>query len=811
MFLKMLKSELKQNKGLNTVLMVFMAIASVLVFAGAVQIYSYLTAEEQTAEHCNMCDVMLLIGSRQSKIEERRETTEKVFGECEYVQDFQRLEMTEQEYNLIDFDGFDEENEMAFKYKGHYITTVPENYDLVFDLNDEPFTVPNGCIAVPVSVKNMTGAKIGDKVRITTEMGNIFELTVCGFFKDQLDTHVRYMLSEEDYKVISADSHYITDMYSIAANWDNPEVYAPLEAYNYLCSNLEANNIGVMYSGIGNMTNEAVMMMIVSVFVLIISVFMILIILMTIRFTIIAALKEEEKEIGMMRAMGVESFAFRWLFSAKYIGFALLGGVVGVVGGLPVSKLLLDTFSPNMTAPPINTKLLLGTLAVLAISVVMVLFSVSVMRRINKISVIDAIHGENRGERFGNSTALFLYKRNKMPVPLYLAVSDILKRFKRYLFLLISYVLGISVLLITFNLRNTVISEKFMCYSSCYALDFDIKFNDGDVLLKLAKKARAAGVPLMSLVNEDMKNAGIPAEIDIVKYCLGDLIMGDSSVTEFVYFEGYHPERYTYRKGGTAPKLENEIAMSYFTAKRKGLQVGDTVTLSLPLLTDDGMSREEVEKQFVITGFIDAIEDNGGSSFIFVGGENSEGYDVSTSTMSQTIFAEGREKKEVIKQIEGLYKDVTVYDGDEYAKNYLSEYDRIFALLEYIMGGIVIFVTILMTYLYMNIFIAEETREIALMKSMGFTDGGLRAWQLSRLMILTASAAVLAIIFVKTAGTLFIRKLFEMLELTGFSFAPEYLFSFCIIPVCALLTVCAAAMIKLSGLNRISINRINEE
>ena len=811
MFLKMLKSELKHNKGLNAILIVFMTIASVLIFAGSVQVYSYLTCEARTAEKCNSYADFFIIGSRRSRIEERRRVTERVINECECADDFQRLEMVEIASGQIDFAGFEEKDSDSFLNKGYYITTMPEKYDLVFGLNDKPFTVPNGCIAVPVSVKNITGSKIGDRIRITTDTGYIYELVICGFFKDQFDYKMRCILSEDDYKVISSGFNVVHDMYDVGIKHLPDEPNPQAAVYNSIHEGLEQNYIGITYSGIGDLTNEKIMMMIVSVFVLIISIFMILIILMTIRFTIIAALKEEEKEIGVMRAIGVESFAFRWLFSAKYIGFALAGGLAGLTGGFFASKYLIATFSPNMTAPPNSRVILIGTVSVAALSVMMILFTLGVMRRINRISVIDAIHGENRGERFGNSAVLYLFKRRKMPVPFYLAFSDILKRFKRYIFLLVSYVLGISVILITVNLRNTVISEKFMCYSDCYALDFDIRFDDSDELARIRNRGAASGRSLWEQINEDLKKAGIPAEIDIVKRCTGYLTLGEGSISYPVYVDGYHPERYTYRKGGCAPELENEIAMSYFTAKKKGLKVGDTVELSMPVLSDDKMSEEYVSKQFIITGFIDAIEANGGCQFIFAGGNNASLYKTRNTTLSRKIFAPDHEKKNVLRQIEGLYNSVTVFDGEEYARRYLSEYDRIFALLEYVMSGTVVFITLLMTYLYMNIFIAEETREMALLKSMGFTDADLWAWQLVRILSLTAAAAVIAVIFVKTAGTLVIRRLFEMLELTGFSFLPEYLFSFVLIPLGCMITVCIASVIKLRETGSINISRINEE
>ena len=811
MFLKMLKSELKHSKALNAVLIMFMAAASVLVFAGTVQIYSYFTGYWHTAEISSSSDIKFIIDSRRCRIDSRREVADEVFGGSENVTEYSRSEMTRFSSEQFDFALLDEKKNSSFSSRSHYITTMPDKYDLVFDLNDKPFTVPNGCAALPVSLKSITGAEVGDTFRVTTEMGYIYELTICGFFKDQLDWWTRYIVSDEDYAVLSADSHYISDLYGLALRKEKPEDFETWTISDDLYTQFLEHDVSVRQRYLGNLSNEEVMTMIISVFVFLISVFMILIILMTIRFTIIASLKEEEKEIGMMRAMGIESFGFRWLFSAKYIVFALIGGIAGILLGVPVSRILFRLFSPNTIAPTFGTMMLWGSVSVLAIAAVMILFSLGVMRRIKKISVIDAIHGENRGERFGRSAVLYLFKRKKMPVPMYLALSDILKRFKRYIFLLISYTLAISIILIIVNLRNTVISEKFMCYSSCYALDFAIDLDEDTLRSSMIKRAGASGKGVFELMNDDFAEAGIPAEIDVAKYNRAVLLIGEHEITYSMYFDGAHPERYTYRKGGCAPKLENELAMSYYTASQCGLRVGDIITMRVYENAGDNMTEEVREKQFVITGFIDAIEDHGGENFAILSDEYKDGFVLGRTALSFVIHADDKDKPAVIKQIEELYPGAAVLDGKQNAKRYLEEYDRIFALLEYIMGGAGIFIIVLMTYLYMNIFITEETREIALMKSMGFTDGSLRAWQMIRILVLAAAAAVLAVIFVKTVGSLFIAKLFESLELTGFRFNPEYLFSFGIIPFGALLVVGAASMIKLSGLGSISISRIGEE
>lgn len=152
-------------------------------------------------------------------------------------------------------------------------------------------------------------------------------------------------------------------------------------------------------------------------FIILISVFLIAIIFMTIRFTMIADLKSEEKEIGMMKAIGVDSLRFRWLFAAKYIAFAIVGGMIGIAAGLPVAGMLINMFGPDCILPERYEMITIGVLAVAAIITMMIVFSLLVMRHINRLSVIDAIHGENRGERFGKGFPIFLHRRKKMPIP----------------------------------------------------------------------------------------------------------------------------------------------------------------------------------------------------------------------------------------------------------------------------------------------------------------------------------------------------------------------------------------------------------
>ena len=59
MFRKMLKSDLKQKKGLSIVLFLFITAASVLVFVSGVQIYQFFTSAERNSSACKNSDMIV--------------------------------------------------------------------------------------------------------------------------------------------------------------------------------------------------------------------------------------------------------------------------------------------------------------------------------------------------------------------------------------------------------------------------------------------------------------------------------------------------------------------------------------------------------------------------------------------------------------------------------------------------------------------------------------------------------------------------------------------------------------------------------
>ncbi|MBR3042974.1 MAG: ABC transporter permease [Oscillospiraceae bacterium] len=803
MYFKMLKHDLTRKKGLNIILFLFMTFASLLVFVGAVQIISNLTHRKTAETLCRTSDMLLVPGQNNLTIEEQEQALERLLAPDENVIDWSTEKMLRIGSAAMDYPDHDEKEKPVYTYKYQFLSAMPKEHDLVYDLADQPFYVPNGSIAIPVSVSALTGTGIGDTIRYTSPYGNTYELTVSTIFKDNaLPLTIRFIVSDADYAVLAADAVRSPAMFCIRMQSSS---YDDIDS---LLRSIEDEVDAYVLADAFSVSDDDVMMKIISVFIVIISVFLILIILMTIRFTMIAELKEEEKEIGMMKALGVDSLSFRWMFAARYTAFAIIGGIIGIAAGIPLSGIVIGTFGPNAILPERWEMYLTGFLCVAGIIAVMILFSLLVMRRIQKISVIEALHGENRGERFSGNAPIFLHRRKKMSVPMFLALSDLLGRLKRYLFLIIAYTLGTVIMLLPYNARNSVITPSYAKVWLYQSYDFQLNLTkeQRDELYKICEKT---GKDTYTILNEQIAEAGIPAHIDTCCYGDGYVMLNDNRKAFDVFWKESFAEQITYQKGGRVPTNENEAAMSAFTANRYGIVPGMKVKAIINEQNADRTYPEEHERELTITALYDKME-TGMPSLILWDGYK-DGYSYTEKETGFVIDAPESEHPAVIAQLRDLYGAAQVYDAQEAIERDLSDFDSLFKTLKLVVSIAVFFILSLITYLYENVFLSEEVPEIALLKSTGFRNSAIRRWHLLRMLCITLISVVLGEIIFWTCGTPFFRFFMRQYEVTGMRFLFEFPVSFLVIPAAVILTVLLVTGLTLTKIRRIDIRRINEE
>ena len=729
MFRKMLKNDLKQKRGLSIVLFLFITAASVLVFVGGVQIYQFFTSTERNKTAYKSSDMIVYNYLDGPDSDKDTKKLESILDKNPHVVSRYKYDAFTFVTDCVDFPFVDEKKVETLKYTNYYLMTIPKNGDLIYTLDDQPFSVQNNTVWVSEKLRQSAYAEVGQKIIMTTDIGNSYELTIAGFYKQPYsDGSSQWVIvSDSDYELLAGEMYEPAAVYGVTL--DSPDLLTFVNLFDEIDRNTRS------YTTLQNpeSSNEYILSYILAIFIALVSLFLILIVIMTIRFTMIAALKEEEREIGMLRAIGADSLKFRWLFAAKYTFFAIIGGIIGIIAGIPVSKTVLSTFTPGNIMPSFFEIILIGICSVLFINALIIGFSLLVMRHINKISVVNAIRGENRAERFGKGKSMLLHKRKKLAPSLYLACADLTKRFKRYVFLLVAYTLGVLIILFSVNIRNSVITPDFLKYSLIYQTDFFIEFN----LLQLgnySERITDHNEEFWDIVNEEIKDAGIAAHIDAEHYqTYGKMNVQGNSISSSIYWGSGDISKLSYHEG-TVPVNKDEVALSWSAANSLGIMLGDEVELSIPTYSSEEQTYIEKKAKFRVTAFINAIDMGVPIAVISPQFNNP-----SRGKIYMALIIDSDDKDMVLEQLRQHFGYDTVLSGMEYTRNMLIDYSNIFDLLEYAVGSAIIFILILMTYLYSSVFIAEESSEIALLKSIGFGEGSIKAAHLFRILILSAA------------------------------------------------------------------------
>ena len=263
---------------------------------------------------------------------------------------------------------------------------------------------------------------------------------------------------------------------------------------------------------------------------------------------------------------------------------------------------------------------------------------------------------------------------------------------------------------------------------------------------------------------------------------------------------------------GNAPKLRNEVALGYYTAKEKNIRIGDTITLEYDKRSDDHTTFHKANEEFIVTAFVDQFGAN--TPAIFMGDEFEGSLIMDADFFSCKIDAPRTQHDEIINKMQSLYPngEITFLHNNEIMPHYLVGYQQMFRLIIFIVSVICAAVLTLLTALYENIFIDEETSDIALLKSMGFGRGVIRAWHFLRLMLLALFSLALTFVFMETGGNFLIGSLFKsLMKSAGFRLKVLPVNNFVIIPFCVITGLAIVIYLITRITNRIQIWKVRNE
>ena len=656
------------------------------------------------------------------------------------------------------------------------ISFVKQNssFDYLLDLDNHIIRLSPGEVGVPLYYRQQRDVEIGDTIQLRTGSW-ARELTVAAFVRDsQMNPAIvhskRFLVHEADFTTIH--KHFPETEYLIEFRLADLDQLSEFSK-DYLAAGLPQKGTTVDYRLFK--TLNALTDGIVAGAVVVLSLLLMFVAVLCLRFTILATIEEDTKEIGVMKAMGIARRDIRRIYLAKY---AVMGALAAVLGYL-VSPYLNSALSGNIMlylgkAPKSMLQRALPVAAAAVIYLMVILSCAVVLHRLNRISAVEAL-------RTGNiSQAL---KKSMIPnVNLHLGFRDIFQRFKMFWLLIFVFFFCAAIILIPVHFLTTMQSPSFISYMGIGQSDIRIDLRQSEHVTER----------FQSMVAHLIKDPDVEQFAPLVtsQYTL---VQCDGSQEKIKVETGDFSQFPLDYVKGDAPADLGEIALSILNAREMEKGVGDTVML---------LVNGEKEELFVSGIYQDVT--NGGRTAKAVLPYDPESvlwYSVSLDLTSPELI-----DQKVTEYSEAFYP-ARVTDLEGYVAQTLGSTIRQLRKVTIVAVLVGLSVSVLITSLFLNMVIRKDADQIAVMRGIGFSLRQIRVQYLSRALIVLGMGIGLGTLFSNTLGQHLVSALWAMMGASQISFVINPMLSYLLLP---LLLTAAVSITTLASVRSIKESNLTE-
>ena len=713
MFLRILKKDLKRKKTMNIILLLFVILSSMFASASVNNINAVTGGIDHYLEIANVPDIVVY-----------------TMKDCKAMEEIEALPSVKETRSVESVDIWSSKH---FYHQGKQLETFINSAALypVDDFSIRCFDSDNNVVgevekgsfyATSQFIKD-TDIKPNDDVTIKigdTDITLKYRGTIkCPVFSTESLAGPCLLLNHADYDVL----------------YNEPEVmHAGIQM------NVKTDDIRAVEDIVANYPADASCMkkedykglflydMLAAYILMAISILLMLTAFVVLRFSIGFTISEEYREIGVMKAVGIDNSSIRKLYIAKYLAISVLGAVIGFAGSIPLGSTMMKTVSKNVVLEGKNS-VVLGLISAAAVVLIILLFCYTCTRRVRKLSPIDAVRSGQTGERFRKKSIMHL-GRSKLPSTGFLSVNDVLSAPKR--FGIITLVFAVCLLLVTCmsNFVMTLKSDKMHMYFEIP--ETEVHILDAEIFAQMMLDA-AKGDELVTGVEETLRQKGIPAYCTTTQMILAETSYGDKKFGVMVSkMVGKTDYEFPVAEG-SAPLKNDEIAVTASVLDALNAQIGDRIKARIA----------GKEYEFIITGRYETFMSPGAR----VSADFDCGHAEVNGSTGLNIHLLNRSDKARIPEISDILKKeystdkVYTTTGIIEALTGMTETMQGMKQMMLILTAIV---TILIVVLMERSFISKERSEIALMKAVGISNGSIIAQHTLRFGIAAVIACFLS-------------------------------------------------------------------
>ncbi len=731
---KMLKNDFKRNRAGNVALLLFMTLAASLVAAAAIVVTQLMTSMMGMYSVAKPSHFLQM-----HKGEINQEAIDKFASSYDGVTAWQTVSMINVKGDDLKVYGDDV---LSLSDCRLDIGLVKQNkeYDLLLDENRDLININKGEIGIPVILLDTYDINLGDTVVLTSK-GVTKEFKVTDFVRDaQMNSTLCYstrmLINHEDFKELFenvGESEYLIEVYFTDSSMANDFQTA------YEKEGLPQDGQAVTYTMIFLLSALGDIMM--AMVLILVSMLLVMVALMCIKYTVMAALEEEIREIGTMKAIGMSYKDIRNLYLEKYKMMVTVGIIIGYVLALSLSNVFTGHVTRTFGKQPMS----MLTIGIPIAACILVYFITNhyckkILKKLKKVTVVDAlVTGKGFGKKEGALDGL--YKSKMMPVNLLVSVRETLHNFGGFIIIFLVMFIVVGIMIVPMNLLNTMQSKEFIPYMGSSIDDILIEIDSGENLeskYEITKK----------LLNEDA---------DIKDYKEFRSVRVETINSEDEWMNLHVESGNDAGKGlkyliGIAPSTENEIALSKLNADAMGRSIGDRIIIGF----------NDLKKEFVISGVYQDVTSGGrtAKALYSFSGVDTQKYQF-TINLNDGVDV-GEKATQWSDKMGGDYDILPMEELINQTVGGVSNQIKVAATAVVVIG---IIIAALIVVLFMKLRLAKDVAQIAAMKAIGFTNYDVRKQYLYKIGIASIAGIFLGTLISNIIGEIIVSMAFSMMGL----------------------------------------------
>ncbi len=724
MYLNILKRDLKRKKTMNVILLIFVMLSAMFMASSVNNILAVTSGLDTFFEEAGMADHYVLA------LDSEDNNLETALKELDSTTEYKREDIFYSLGSNVEVDG----KAMKDLDRTALIMSVDDRKLNYFSPDNKEITeVEKGKAYISGPFASEAKLEVSDKFTLVIGEHRL-ELEYAGRAKDALlgsdfMGNPRFILNDADYKYLLEDEE--------AQKFDGSVYYIKTTDTSAVESTIGQQGGIILSADNGTIETTYIMSMIVAALLLIVSLFLIIVSFVVLKHTIGFTLAEEFREIGVMKAIGMKNSSIRGLYLIKYFAITLVGSAIGFALSIPFSEFMLKSVSTSMYLGGKNS-ILVSLICGIAVVFITLIFCWGSTKKVKNLSPIDAVRNGQTGERFRKKSIMHL-RKSKLGSSTFLATNDIVSAPKKYSIITIVFAILMLLVMILANTANTLNSDKLLFLLGCTESDVYL-FQTDTAVEALNPDANPEDVINDAIIDikNTLKENDMPGDVHIESmYTTSVLANGNKAGVPFQYCPDTKASDYTYGEG-LAPQDASEVALSYLTADKLKVKVGDEITI---------LANGE-ERVCTVTALFQTFQQMGTVCRLH------EDFDVSKLDISgifsfQIDFDDEPNKAEIESRIEKL-KDIfdtnQIYNCADFVKDCTGAADTINAVKNMVLI-ITLLIVVLVAVLMERSFISAEKAEIALMKAIGFSNKSIIWHHTLRFGIVAFIASILAAIF----------------------------------------------------------------